>query len=417
MQLGPFCVPCGKRFAHQTTFDGHLSGSKHLKALQQLGRVERVEKVERVERVEGVMKVEKGVKVERAVDEGCVAEAGVGGGGEGEGDGKGRGDGDGGGEGDGSADAVQAADAADAAARPREAVRAALREAAALTAAGRDGAARGALAGAAAAAGAAGEEREWLEARLRCAASLLEVCALLRPTTGWRAAAWRLERPACALLAASYEIQAGFCLSPPTALLLRPWLLCVRLFAQAALLLSCAALPAAAAVPPLCAPTALSDRLHATLSGCAVAASPLVAALVPAVAALEATLAATVPGTAVPGPAVPGAVWALPPAPLAAVRAALLRHAPMLGGAEAERAAAAAGVPRGCKARLRLGGAVPNGEAQPHGRGGGGGGGGGSLSGGGASVLRLLLCGELVHTPQAVRAECLLQAEPPHGLG
>jgi hypothetical protein len=88
------------------------------------------------------------------------------------------------------------------------------------------------------------------------------------------------------------------------------------------------------------------------------------------------------------------------------VRAALLRHAPLLGGAEAERAAAAAGVPRGSTARLRLGGSTPNGEAQPHGGG-----------GGGASVLRLMLCGELVHTPQAVRAECLLQAELTHGLG
>ena len=40
VQLGPFCVPCGKRFAKQTTYDAHLSGSKHLKALQKLGRVE-----------------------------------------------------------------------------------------------------------------------------------------------------------------------------------------------------------------------------------------------------------------------------------------------------------------------------------------------------------------------------------------
>ena len=40
IQIGPFCVPCGKRFAKQTTFDAHLSGSKHLKALQKLGRVE-----------------------------------------------------------------------------------------------------------------------------------------------------------------------------------------------------------------------------------------------------------------------------------------------------------------------------------------------------------------------------------------
>ena len=30
--IGPFCVPCGKRFAKQTTYDAHLSGSKHLKA-------------------------------------------------------------------------------------------------------------------------------------------------------------------------------------------------------------------------------------------------------------------------------------------------------------------------------------------------------------------------------------------------
>jgi len=197
---------------------------------------------------------------------------------------------------------------------------------------------------------------------------------------------------------------------------------------QAALLLSCAALPAAAAVPPLCAPAALSERLGAILSGCAAAegatppaegasppaASPLVTALVPAVAALEEALAAAVPGTPVPGMPVPGmpgpgAVWALPPAPLLAVRAALLRHAPLLGGAEAERAvaaAAAAGVLRGCAARVRLAeGGAPNSEAQPHGGG-----------GRGASGLRLRLCAELAHTPPAARAECLLQAGSPHGL-
>ena len=260
---------------------------------------------------------------------------------------------------------------------------------------------------------------------------------------------------------------------PPTAPLLRPWLLGVRLFAQAAprpiglqpphlglqpptpprgcslphlglppvrllclqaaLLLSCAALPAAAAVPPLCAPAALSERLRAILSGCAAAegasppaegasppaASPLVTALVPAVAALEEALAAAVPGTPVPGTPVPGtpvpgtpvpgAVWALPPAPLLAVRAALRRHAPLLGGAEAERAAAAAaaaGVLLGCAARVRLAeGGAPNSEAQPHGGG-----------GRGASGLRLRLCAELAHTPPAARAECLLQAGSPHGL-
>ena len=192
---------------------------------------------------------------------------------------------------------------------------------------------------------------------------------------------------------------------------------------QAALLLSCTALPAAAAVPPLCAPSALSERLGVTLSGCAAAegatppaegasppaASPLVTALVPAVAALEEALAAAVPGTPVPGTPVPGAVWALPPAPLLAVRAALLRHAPLLAGAEAERAAAAAaaaGVLRGCAARVRLAeGGAPNSEAQPHGGG-----------GRGASGLRLRLCAELAHTPPAARAECLLQAGSPHGL-
>ena len=169
-------------------------------------------------------------------------------------------------------------------------------------------------------------------------------------------------------------------------------------------------------MPPLCAPTALSERLGAILSGCAAAegatppaagasppaASPLVTALVPAVAALEEALAAAVPGTPVPG-----AVWALPPGPLVAVRAALLRHVPLLGGAEAERAAAAAaGVLRGCTARVRLAeGGAPNSEAQPH-----GGGGGRALG------LRLRLCAELVHTPPAARAECLLQAGSPHGL-
>jgi len=38
--VGPFCVPCGKRFAKQTVYDAHLSGSKHLKALERLGRTE-----------------------------------------------------------------------------------------------------------------------------------------------------------------------------------------------------------------------------------------------------------------------------------------------------------------------------------------------------------------------------------------
>lgn len=38
--VGPFCVPCGKRFAKQTVFDAHLSGQKHLRALQRMGRHE-----------------------------------------------------------------------------------------------------------------------------------------------------------------------------------------------------------------------------------------------------------------------------------------------------------------------------------------------------------------------------------------
>mmetsp|Transcript_45312 Transcript_45312/g.98588 ORF Transcript_45312/g.98588 Transcript_45312/m.98588 type:complete len:334 (+) Transcript_45312:102-1103(+) len=38
--IGPFCVPCGKRFAKQTVYDAHLSGTKHLKALERLGRTE-----------------------------------------------------------------------------------------------------------------------------------------------------------------------------------------------------------------------------------------------------------------------------------------------------------------------------------------------------------------------------------------
>ena len=38
--FGPFCVPCGKRFAKQSVYDAHLSGTKHLKALQRMGRAE-----------------------------------------------------------------------------------------------------------------------------------------------------------------------------------------------------------------------------------------------------------------------------------------------------------------------------------------------------------------------------------------
>ena len=38
--LGPYCVPCGKRFAKQSVYDAHLAGQKHLKALQRLGRTE-----------------------------------------------------------------------------------------------------------------------------------------------------------------------------------------------------------------------------------------------------------------------------------------------------------------------------------------------------------------------------------------
>ena len=38
--VGPYCVPCGKRFAKQTVFDAHLSGTKHLRALQRMGRTE-----------------------------------------------------------------------------------------------------------------------------------------------------------------------------------------------------------------------------------------------------------------------------------------------------------------------------------------------------------------------------------------
>ena len=38
--VGPFCVPCGKRFAKQTVYDAHLSGKKHLAALQRMGRHE-----------------------------------------------------------------------------------------------------------------------------------------------------------------------------------------------------------------------------------------------------------------------------------------------------------------------------------------------------------------------------------------
>jgi hypothetical protein len=32
--IGPYCVPCGRRFAKQTVFDAHLSGQKHLRALE-----------------------------------------------------------------------------------------------------------------------------------------------------------------------------------------------------------------------------------------------------------------------------------------------------------------------------------------------------------------------------------------------
>ena len=38
--VGPFCVPCGKRFAKQTVYDAHLAGKKHLAALQRMGRDE-----------------------------------------------------------------------------------------------------------------------------------------------------------------------------------------------------------------------------------------------------------------------------------------------------------------------------------------------------------------------------------------
>ena len=38
--VGPFCVPCGKRFAKQSVFDAHLSGQKHLRALQRMGKHE-----------------------------------------------------------------------------------------------------------------------------------------------------------------------------------------------------------------------------------------------------------------------------------------------------------------------------------------------------------------------------------------
>jgi hypothetical protein len=38
--VGPFCVPCGKRFAKQTVYDAHLSGKKHLAALRRMGREE-----------------------------------------------------------------------------------------------------------------------------------------------------------------------------------------------------------------------------------------------------------------------------------------------------------------------------------------------------------------------------------------
>ncbi|EOD33258.1 hypothetical protein EMIHUDRAFT_98951 [Emiliania huxleyi CCMP1516] len=38
--IGPYCVPCGKRFAKQSVYDAHLSGKKHLAALEKLGRAE-----------------------------------------------------------------------------------------------------------------------------------------------------------------------------------------------------------------------------------------------------------------------------------------------------------------------------------------------------------------------------------------
>ena len=38
--VGPFCVPCGKRFAKQSVYDAHLSGKKHLAALHRMGRTE-----------------------------------------------------------------------------------------------------------------------------------------------------------------------------------------------------------------------------------------------------------------------------------------------------------------------------------------------------------------------------------------
>ena len=38
--VGPYCVPCGKRFAKQSVYDAHLAGKKHLAALQRMGRHE-----------------------------------------------------------------------------------------------------------------------------------------------------------------------------------------------------------------------------------------------------------------------------------------------------------------------------------------------------------------------------------------
>ena len=40
VSVGPFCVPCGKRFAKQSVYDAHLSGKKHLSSLQRMGRDE-----------------------------------------------------------------------------------------------------------------------------------------------------------------------------------------------------------------------------------------------------------------------------------------------------------------------------------------------------------------------------------------
>lgn len=247
-------------------------------------------------------------------------------------------------------------------------------------------------------------------------------------------------QPGCALLACSYELEHGFRDAWPAPL--GPWLLCLRLFAQAALLLSTASLPAAAAPPPHCAAAALAARLRLSLArGCALprdgahegaaaagsaaaaageatneeavggdgAPPPLIAAMAPLLQRLSPADAAGGGGRAVGGGGARRAATA-PGEPRPALtslaeelRECLLAHAPLLASPEAEAAAAAAPLPRPSWARLDLGGAAPNSAAHPHGSGGG-------------VARRIVVRGEVaLERAHGAASGLLLQAQLPHG--